>query len=270
MADIKSAVGEIYSLEQLSGMSSFLHRRHALVKIIATLVFIIAVASFNRYEIGALVPYVFYPAVLSAISGTAWKLLVKRMALALPFVLLAGLPNIFIDRAAALRLGGFAVSYGAISFLSLFLRSFLCVAAVLLLAATTPLWELTHQLRRLRVPEIFITVFEMTYRYVGTLISQAYTMHTAYMLRSFKGSGLSIKHAGSFLGQMLVRSFDRAERVYAAMRCRGYALNGNMRKSRPFDRADFLFLAAAAIFCVGLRMVNIQALWQRLWEVFFC
>jgi cobalt/nickel transport system permease protein len=28
---------------------------------------------------------------------------------------------------------------------------------------------------------------------------------------------------GSFLGQLLIRSFDRAEKVYVVMKCRGFA-----------------------------------------------
>ena len=96
------------------------------------------------------------------------------------------------------------------------------MTAALLLVAVTPFTQLTGQLRRMHVPEIFVTLFEMIYRYIGVLLEEASSMYTAYMLRSTEYKGLQMRHMGSFVGQMLIRSFDRADRVFAAMKCRGY------------------------------------------------
>lgn len=184
MADMSGAIQEIYSLEQFSGRDSVIHRRHGLAKMLSAFVFIVTVVSFSRYEIGRIIPYVFYPVVLAALSDTPWKLLRKRISLALPFALFAGVSNIIFDRTDAFAIGSFAVSYGMISFIAIFFRTFLCVAAVMLLVAVTPFWDLSVQLRRLHLPELFISMFEMTYRYIGTLLEEAGTMYTAYMLRS--------------------------------------------------------------------------------------
>lgn len=62
-------------------------------------------------------------------------------------------------------------------------RTLLCVSAVLILVAVTPFRELTEGLRRLRLPAVFISLFEMTYRYLGTLAGEALSMYTAYSLR---------------------------------------------------------------------------------------
>ncbi len=68
MSGIGSKIHEIYALEQLSGGKSAVHRRHPLVKLIATLVYIVLVVSFDRAEFGRLIPFVFYPVVLMALS----------------------------------------------------------------------------------------------------------------------------------------------------------------------------------------------------------
>jgi cobalt/nickel transport system permease protein len=232
-ADFRSKIQEIYSLEQLASGSSAVHDPHPLVKLVSTFCFIVLVVSFRRTEFGRLVPFIFYVVVLMALSGTPWTPVLKRAALALPFVLLAGLSNVVFDRAISFTVSGIAVSAGIVSLVTLVYRSFLCVAAVLLLAAVTPLGELTGQLRRMRVPGLFVMLFEMTYRYLGVLLGEASTMYTAYMLRSTERRGLQMRHMGSFVGQLFIRSYDRAERIYGAMKCRGYGGQAWYRIGRP-------------------------------------
>jgi cobalt/nickel transport system permease protein len=263
-ADIKSKIQEIYKLEQLSGGDSAVHRRHPAVKLVSAFVFIVAVISFDRAEFGRLVPFVFYPVVLMALSGTPWPIVLKRVALALPFVLLAGISNILFDRTAAFTVAGVAVSAGVVSFFSILFRTFLCVTAVLLLVAVTPFSHLTGQLRRLHVPDIFVTLFEMIYRYIGVLLEEASSMHTAYMLRSTEHKGLQMRHMGSFVGQLLIRSFDRAERVYAAMKCRGYPGGGPRSLRAPVRTADVVFLLSTTVPFILLRVFDLTALYARL------
>ena len=107
--------------------------------------------------------------------------MLRRASLALPFVVLAGISNIIFDRAAAFTVAGITVTVGTVSFFTLLYRSFLCVTAVLILAAVTPVRELTGQLRRMRVPDIFIMLFEMTYRYIGVLLERSIRhVHSVY------------------------------------------------------------------------------------------
>ncbi|MGE4353399.1 MAG: cobalt ECF transporter T component CbiQ [Oscillospiraceae bacterium] len=266
MPDMSGAIQEIYSLEQLSGGNSCIHRRHGLAKMLSTFVFIVTVVSFNRYEIGRLIPYIFYPVVLAALSDTPWTLLGKRIALALPFALFAGISNIIFDRSTALVLGSMPITFGTLSLIAIFLRTFLCVAAVMLLVAVTPFWDLSDQLRRLHLPDIFISMFEMTYRYIGTLLEEASTMYTAYMLRSPNQKGLKMKHMGSFTGQLLIRSYDRAERIYNAMKCMGYAVRDYHKSRAKFTKADWVYLAVTCVPCVLLRLIDVPALYSHALE----
>lgn len=254
---IASKVQEIYSLEQLSGGTGIVHDRHPAVKLISTLIYVVLVVSFDRTQLTRLVPFIFYPVILMALSGTPWVIVLKRFMLALPFCLFAGITSIFFDRTAAFALGGVTVSLGVISFFSIILRSFLCVCAVLLLVAVTPFSALAKQLRRFHVPDIFVTLFEMIYRYVGSLLDEASTMHTAYMLRSARHAGLQIRHMGSFVGQLLIRSYDRAERVYSAMKCRGYAERGFLVHRRPLEVCDYVYLLATTLPFIALRIFRI-------------
>ncbi len=263
-ADIRSKIQEIYSLEQLASGKSAVHDRHPLVKLVSAFCYIVLVVSFGRTEFRRLVPFIFYCVVLMALSDTPWPAVLRRTALALPFVLLAGLSNIVFDGAAAFAVGGITVSVGVVSFFTLIYRAFLCVSAVLILMAVTPFSDLTGQLRRMRVPDIFITLFEMTYRYIGVLLEEALCMHTAYMLRSTKRKGIQMCHMGSFIGQLFIRSYDRAERIYGAMKCRGYGGRDVPIKRRPLRAADYIYLAAVCVPFILLRIFDIAPLFERL------
>lgn len=244
-------------MERLSGGNTCVHRLHPAAKLLTTAVFLFAVVSFDRYALSRLIPYVFFPTLMAALSETPYALLFKRFCVALPFCLFAGITNLLFDRMAAFAIGDVVVSYGAISFCVILFKTYLCVMAVLTLVATTPLADLTQTMRRWRFPQIFIVIFEMTYRYIGVLFNEAYTMHIAYSLRSAGAKALQMRDMGSFVGQLLLRSFDRAERVYSAMKCRGYALHSFPQGGAGWARKDICFCAIVCALCATLRFVRL-------------
>ena len=265
---MKNKIYELYALEQLASGNTCVHRLNPLVKLLSAAVFIVTVVSFNRYALGRLIPYIFYPALLMALSETPYKMLFKRFLIALPFCLFAGISNIIFDRRTAFVLGGLTINWGVISFFSILFKTYLCVMTVLILVSVTRFSEITAEMRRLRLPAIFIIMFEITYRYIGVLLNEAYSMSIAYSLRSPNKKGIEMKDMGSFAGQLLLRSFDRAERVYNAMKCRGYApgyapgytLQNIPQKNKKLVLQDYIFLFIVCLLCVTFRFVDVKAL----------
>jgi cobalt/nickel transport system permease protein len=213
-------------------------------------------------------PYLFYPVVLMALSDTPHIMLLKRFCVALPFCLFAGGANLFFDRETAFLLFGISVSFGFVSLATVLLKAWLCVMAALLLVSTTRFSELTRGLLRLRVPQVFVIVLEMTYRYVGVLWEEARSMYAAYALRGGnrgRRGGVEMRHMGGFLGMLLLRSFDRAERIYRAMKSRGYgAAPSAVARKRAFAPRDFVCAAAVFLPCLLLRFVRVNALFGAL------
>ena len=222
----------MYALELLSSGDTCIHRVHPLAKLLASAVFIVTVVSFGKYDVARLAPYFFYPMLLMALSGTPHSMLYKRLLLALPFCLFIGISNVALDRATAFNIGGVAVSYGAVSLVSLLCKAYLCVMAALLLISVTRLRCLANELARLGVPNVLIVMLEVTYRYIGILINEAHSMHMAYSLRAPRKRGVAFGDMGPFIGQLLLKSFDRADRIYNAMKCRGYSSSAINIKSR--------------------------------------
>jgi len=263
---MKNAIQELYALEQLSCGDSCVHKLHPAVKLLTTVVFIVTVVSFDRYAFARLLPYIFYPTLFMALSETPYSMLFKRFLLSLPFCLFTGVSNIIFDRTHAFTLGVITVSYGAVSFFTILFRTYLCVMAVLLLVAVTPLMQITTTMHRFRVPHIFIVMVEMIYRYICVLVTEAYSMFIAYSLRSVKGNGIMMKDMGSFTGQLLLRSIDRADRVYNAMKCRGYALSVLSQSNRKIKRKDFTFCFVTCLLCITFRIINVNALLSEILE----
>jgi len=240
---MRNKIQELNSLELLSGGDTYIHKLSPMVKLLSTAVFIVVVVSFNRHAFWQLLPYLLYPTLLMALSKTPYSMLLKRFLIALPFCLFAGISNVIFEPAP----------YGVISMLTIILRTYLCVMAVLLLVSATPFFEIANSMRRLRIPGVFVTIFEMTYRYICVLLEEVYSMYIAYSLRNVGKKGVRIRDMGSFAGQLLLRSFDRAERVYNAMKCRGYAVYAFPLSRQSLLAKDIIFFILVCIFCIAFR-----------------
>ncbi|MDR1944267.1 MAG: cobalt ECF transporter T component CbiQ [Synergistaceae bacterium] len=238
------AAFELNALALSAERDTAVHRLHPSVKLATTLVYVIAVISFGRYEIGALMPFFFYPAVLIPLSETPYKAVFKRLLPALPFPLFGGLSNVFFDRVPMFFVGDVAITGGAVSFLSIMIKTVLSVSAILLLVSTTGIEELSAQFLSLGVPDGLVLQFVLTYRYLSVLVNEARTMYASYILRSVDARGIRMKDMGAFVGVMLLHSIDRAERVYAAMKCRGFSGAYPVSRRRRPNALDLIYLFA--------------------------
>jgi len=257
MSDLSARLHNIRALENLSAGRTAVHRLHPLVKLLSAFAFIVFTASFGRYDFLRLAPYLFYPFVMMALAELPYRLLLPRLLIALPFCLFAGIFNVFLDRGAAVAVGNIQISFGTLSLATILLKMYLCVMAALLLVATTPFTELTAQLRRMHIPAVFVMVFEMTYRYIAVLLEEVHSMATAYRLRSGCKKALEMRHMGPFIGQLMLRGFDRAERIHAAMCCRGYSLKETPPPRRGVGSADVFALLGVCLPSALLRFVKI-------------
>jgi cobalt/nickel transport system permease protein len=108
-------------------------------------------------------------------------------------------------------------------FFSALFKSNLCVFAMLLMTWTTPFQETLQELRRLRLPAVMLTTLALMYRYLPVLAEESKRMQRARASRTFSHRRRLIWHNLTLIiGQLFVRSADRAERIYLAMCARGW------------------------------------------------
>lgn len=260
MSKIDAALRELHEMDDLAAGQSPVHRRSPLAKLIATIAYIVAVLSFDKYALSRVTVMVLWPALLFQLSGVPVGVCFRKLRFALPLVLAVGLFNPLFDRAPRLVVAGVAVSGGVVSMLTLMLKGALCLSASFLLMATTGVDRLCAALRRLHVPGTLVTLLLLTYRYVGVMTRELAAMTDAYRLRAPGQRGIHVSAWGSFLGQLLLRSMDRAEALYAAMRLRGFRGEFYYADAGAFTWADGLYV----LICVGAfalcRFVDVAAL----------
>ena len=251
MSKIELKLQEIDWLYDLQQQNLWINQLHPLVKFLTSILFIGVVFSINKYHLEREILMAIYLVVGYSLAQLSVKEALWRVKLILPLVLAVGIFNPIFDCSQTFVLGGLVLSAGWISMLTMMLKGIYSVLAAYLLIATTSIEEICHALRLLHVPKEMVTVILLTYRYLLILGKEADRIMTAYSLRAPSQKGLNYKVWGSLVGQWMLRSFDRAERIYEAMVLRGFRGEFPEYQSYHAKRVGVLYLAAwAAVFVI--------------------
>jgi cobalt/nickel transport system permease protein len=257
MATIENNLFDIGYLDTLSSGTTALHQLDPRAKLITTLIFIIMVVSLGKYEISMMIPFVIYPLAMIVSGELPFNYLLKKIILVAPFAVLIGIFNPFMDREVLVQIGSLNISGGWISFFSIMIRFGLTVSAALILISLTGFNTVCMALKKLGVPRPFVIQLLFLYRYIFVLIDETSRMVRARSLRSFASGGIHFKVFVSLIGQLLLRTLDRAQRIHLAMCCRGF--DGHIRINRPmkFGYNEIRFTLAWSLLFVLFRFYNI-------------
>ncbi len=257
---MKATVRPLLELEDLARRDAPVQRLHPLAKLLVTLAALAACVSYPRASWPALAPLLLYPAVVAALADLPFGTVLKRLAVVEPLILFFAALNPLLDR-VPVAVGPWVWARGWETFAAIGAKSALTVSIALLLVATTGMDAIASALRQLRVPRVLVLQLAMTYRYLAVLASEVGRTLRAHALRAPGRRGVAPAAWGSLAGQVLLRTFDRAERVYQAMRLRGF--DGDPRPGgppHPFRLADLGWLAGWTAFLLLARFVDLSAL----------
>ena len=257
MSRLDTAYYELGRLDLLAENDSIIHRLDPRVKVIITLLFIIYVVSFDKYEVNRLLPFFLFPSFLVSMADLPFSYLMRKLIIVSPFVLFIGIFNPFFDQDILLTIGTLKISGGWISLISILLRFMLTVGAALLLIATTGFPAICMALDKLGAPRIFTVQLLMLYRYIFVLIEESIRMIRAYSLRSFSRK-IRYQIFKQLLGNLLLRTLDRAQRIHMAMLSR--AFTGEIRIARQFSfgTKEFLYIIICTSLFTFIRFVDIS------------
>ncbi len=141
------------------------------------------------------------------------------------------------------------------------LKSNAIIIALIALIATVPVVTLGQALHQLRLPDKLCHLLLFTYRYLYVFEQEYQRLVQAIRIRGFQpGTNLHTYRTYAYLAAMLlVRSHDRAERVFQAMLCRGFHGVFYSLKTFSWQRRDGLFVVSSLLGC----MVLIYLEWWR-------
>lgn len=138
-------------------------------------------------------------------------------------------------------------------------RALGAVSCLYFLSLSTPLPEVLEVLRRLHAPAVVVDLALLIYRYIFLLLATCETMRDAAASRlGFGGLRRSVRTTGIIYGNLLARSFRRAQACFDAMESR--CCTGSIRfwtrpkPVRPMHAAVLCLLVGgmvAALVCGG-------------------
>jgi cobalt/nickel transport system permease protein len=258
----------IHLVDQYQAGTTLIHRRDPRVKVGVTLLFILTVSllpfgAFWAY--GVMFGLVMLAAVISKV-GVGYVL--KRSFIALPFALAAITLPFTVEGETLLVmpiLGDITITVeGTVRFASILIKSWVSVQVAILMVAVTPFPDLLWGLRALYIPQPIVSIVSFMYRYLFVLSDEVLRLLRARSSRSAtmpgRRSGGSViwrgKVAGRMAGSLMLRSFERSERIYNAMTARGYRGQFRTISQAKMNSMDWLFLAGTILLFAALLLVN--------------
>lgn len=225
-------------IDRYASLDSPLHVLEARTKLFAFTALIVSVLSIPADAGVLFFVYFFVVAIMMGISQIPLGYIVGRSLVILPFIVLASL---------AAPWKGFSGLW------TLFVRAVLCLFLLVLLTNTTRFVELLRGLRKLGCPQILAVNLSFLYRYLFVLTEEALIMKQARDCRRVGRAPVRTELGilSSMLGTLLIRSFERAERMHAAMLSRGFDGEFPVAAPRKFSWRDLAFLFAAALFIIS-------------------
>jgi cobalt/nickel transport system permease protein len=251
-------------LDKYSDRDSPIHRLDPRGKLLATLAFIAAVVLTPAGSWLAYGLYFTIIAILIALSRVPVIYIFKRSLLIIPFVLLvaifipffkegevAGSYNLWLWQVSVTH-SGLQIMYNILA------KAWLSILSLILLTSTTRFSNLLKGLEQLRLPKVIVMLLSFMYRYIFILVDEVMRMRQARDSRSFGGRRLrQIGVMGNMIGTLFIRSYERGERVYAAMMARGFDGHSRTLDRLHFSRVDVCFIISLGLALIFISLFNL-------------
>jgi len=236
-------------LDQYSDRDSFIHRLDPRTKFVTAFLFILAVVLTPPERWPVLASYFFIIGALILLSRVPLFYVFKRSLVIMPFVLFIAIFIPFFKEGEVagsynIWLWQVTVTYSGLQVLTnIVIKAWLSILSLIWLTSTTKLTDLLHGLEQLRMPRVLVMILSFMYRYLFVLVDEVMRLKQARDSRNF-GGGRRLRQIGTIgnmIGTLFIRSYERGERVYAAMVARGFDGKTRMLSRLSFVPADAYF-----------------------------
>jgi cobalt/nickel transport system permease protein len=258
LTDISHTLEQSIFAEEIARQRGLLQTLDPRVKVVSVVALLIAVG-LSR-SIPVIVGLYVITLLLARVSNVPMGFFVKRVWLFMPFFTgIVALPAFFITPGpplVELPLGLIITRTGAQTALFLLLRVSTSVSLAILLVLTTPWNTVLKSLGVLKVPDVFVLILGMTYRYIYLLLHSLNDMFLSRKSRVMGRLGgaeerrLIANSAGALLG----RSLHLSGEVYLAMQSRGF-------RGYPRTLDTFKMKLLDWVGLVAMLMLTVLAIW---------
>ncbi len=257
ISGIAGAIEQSVFTEELTRANGWLQHLDPRAKLVMFLVTVLAASLSN--SLVALLAFYAVLLLVAHVSKLPFDFFVRRVWFGIPFF--AGvviLPSIFFTPGGHLfdvTLGSLHLGPSIASLLSaavFIMRVGVTVSLAVLLILTTPWSDVLKSLQTFRVPQVFILLLSMTYRYIFLFLHTANGMFEARKSRTVGRTTGNEQRAwiSSSMGNLMNRSFKMSNDVYAAMAARGFS--GEVRSYSAYRMTARDWAALVAALCVAV------------------
>ncbi|WP_248662187.1 cobalt ECF transporter T component CbiQ [Fuchsiella alkaliacetigena] len=239
--------------------STWVHKLDPRLKILMVVMLAIIVA------VGESMPMLIQAVLLASFfivaAKLSWKKVLKRLLVINFFIFGIWIFIPFTYPGTALfYLGPLTASYeGVIYALRITLRSNAIMLAMIALLSTSEMTSLLQAMKQLYIPEKLIYLFFFVYRYIHVIADEFSTLHNSVLNRGFKPrTNLHSYRTYAYLvGMLLIKSYDRSNRVYQAMLARGFKGKLYIRDNFSISVSDLLVFSATVVLISWFIMIEV-------------
>lgn len=248
--------------EQFSAGESIVHGLDPRIKIIVAILFSVVVAvSSNFWALFTALAVSLSLIVLARLSA---KTVFYRLLLVNGLILFLWLLIPFTFKGEALFTIGPLVGTreGVLYASQITVKCNAILLAMIALVATIPIFTLGHAMSQLHFPDKIIHLFLFTYRYIHVIFQEYHRLTNAMKIRGFiaRTNIHTYRSYAYLVGMLLVKSSDRAERVYEAMLCRGFSGRYYTLSRFSIKTGDILYLSLMLAAILGLVVLQWSAI----------
>jgi len=239
---------EHFYIDKYSSIDSMIHRIDPRIKIISAGILILSIIFTEVNSMPAFVLYAITILGLILLSRIPLRYVVKQSLTIIPFVFMVGILMPFLNKVN-----------GLILFWNIFIKAYLITLSMIILVSSTSFPKLLKAFEKLKFPKLLIMIMSFMYRYIFVIMDELIEMKQAKDSRSIGGTKyFHLKTLGNMLGNLFIRSYERAESVYMAMCARGF--NGSVITLDSFsiNYRDIIFLFVVISIVILVRIVTVQ------------
>ncbi len=230
-------------LEEFAEGGSFFHRLDPRVKLLTFIPYVMVIAVSQGIEIPAV--GLALSSVMAVIAELKGKKLLNRLVVVNAFVLMLWLFIPFsYPGIEFFSMGPLSVSReGFLYTLSITMKTNAIVLATIAILGTSEVFSLAHAFVHLKAPSKLVHLFFFFYRYISVLHEEYTRLKRAMIMRSFRpGTNLHTYKSYAYLvGMLIVSSYERAQRIYNAMLCRGFTGRFPVIDHFSLRKSDIMF-----------------------------
>jgi cobalt/nickel transport system permease protein len=262
LADITGALEQTLFAEEIARRDGLLQSLDPRAKLVGALALLIAVSASHNLLVIAMLYALTLP--IAAASRVPMGFYLKRVWLFMPFftgvVALPALFDVFTPGAPLVTLIDLEsprvyltiTQPGVVTAAFLLLRVGASVSIGVLLILTTRWATLLKALRVLRVPQAFVLILGMTYRYIYVLLHAANNMFLARQSRVVGrvSAADDRRWLTASMGTLFAKSYELSDQVYLAMQSRGFRGEAQVMDALVWRGSDWAWLTALLVVAV--------------------